>query len=156
MRGSFRAHGEKSRRARTWRILPRFNSAFARSAEPSGNSDNAAVIVMNSLRSSIRGIRISSLIVSTLMIFSVIFDRANRGLLTEAGCDRGGGCIARDGNGEDERVSACSHPAAEGCEMARKKDGFGVVLGGNQVLRNRCQLLPRPRVLGSNLSPPNV
>jgi hypothetical protein len=30
-------------------------------------------------------------------------------------------------NGEDERISACSHAAEERCEMAYKKDVFGVV-----------------------------
>jgi len=76
--------GEKSRRARAERMLRRFVSTLSRSGEPSGNVGSSLVICVKRPQSSVRVRRISSVSVSTRIVSSIIFDRANRGLLTEA------------------------------------------------------------------------
>ena len=89
-------------------------------------SGRALVIRTSRSISSIRVRRISSLIDSTRIVASIVFDRANRGLLAEAPCSGGGGCIACDRNEEEE----CLHlrPSAdERCQLAGSKDGIGVV-----------------------------
>jgi hypothetical protein len=65
-------------------MLRRLMRAFAWSSEASGKAGRALVIRAAKSQSSIRVICISSNIVSTRIIFSIKFDRYNRGLLTEA------------------------------------------------------------------------
>lgn len=57
-----------------------------------------------------------------------------------SGCCAGeGGCIACDGNGEDEYVSDCSHAADGRRGMAGKKDGLGSVEMEEAVLTQRLR-----------------
>jgi hypothetical protein len=86
------------------------SGAFCRSTEPSGSSGRALVIRTSRSLSSIHVRRISSIIVSTRIVACIVFDRANRGLLAEAPCDGGGGCIACDRNEEKECFSTCGQP----------------------------------------------
>src|SRR5712672_1441606 len=72
-------------------------------------SGRALVIRTSRSISSIRVRRISSLIDSTRIVASIVFDRANRGLLAEAHGDGGGGCIACNRN-EEEECFLCRTP----------------------------------------------
>jgi hypothetical protein len=65
-------------------MLRRLMCAFTQASEASEKSGRAFVIRAAKSQSSIRVICISSNIVSTRIIFSIKFDRDNRGLLTEA------------------------------------------------------------------------
>ena len=60
-------------------MSPRFKSALARSPEPAGDSGKAIVIHVSKSQSLIRVTRISSVIVSSPIVSSIIFRRANRG-----------------------------------------------------------------------------
>jgi hypothetical protein len=108
-------------------MLRRLICAASRSAEPSGNAVRSFVMRASKAQSSIPVMRISSVIVSTRIVSSIVFrphqSRPSAGGLTDAE----GGCIACDGNGEDERFSACSHAADRRCDMADKKDEVGAV-----------------------------
>jgi hypothetical protein len=122
-------------------MLRRLMCAASRSAEPSGKSSSLFVIHASKSQSSIFDRRISSHIVSTRIETSIVFDRANRGLLAEAPCSGGGGCIACDRNEEEECFPRPPKPplsrgrrrkhlrpsADERCEKAGSKDGIGVV-----------------------------
>src|SRR5258708_4288203 len=123
-------YGLRSCRARTLRMLRRLMSAIWCWSEPSGKSGRAWLIRTSRSISSIRVRRINSLIDSTRIVASIVFVRANRGLLAEAPCSGGGGCIACDRNEEEGCFSAeprtrCGgrqkhlRPSAdERCEMA--------------------------------------
>ena len=125
-------------------------------------SDGALVIRTSRSISSIRVRRISSLIDSTRIVASIVFGRANRGLLAEAPCSGGGGCIACDRNEEEECFSAqprtrCGgrqkhlRPSAdERCEMAESKDGIGVVGWSERVLASYVELCVSPRLNSSS------
>jgi hypothetical protein len=66
------------------RILRRLISAAVRAGDASGNPGRMFVIRARRSQSSIFDMRISSIIVSTLIVSSTFSDRANRGLLVEA------------------------------------------------------------------------
>ena len=92
--------------------------AFGRAFRKSGSS---LVIRVSRAQSSIRVRRISSVIVSTRIVSSIIF-RPRQSRPSGGGqCAGGGGCIACDGNEEEECVSTCSHAADERCEMAERR-----------------------------------
>src|ERR1700686_1294342 len=95
-------------------MLRKLVSALARSGELSGNFGSSVVIRFARLQSSIRVRRKSSLIVSTRIVSSIFF-RPRQSRPSGGGpCAGGGGCIACDGNGEDECFSTCSHKATTG------------------------------------------
>jgi hypothetical protein len=60
------------------------------------------------------------LIDSTRIVASISFGRANRGLLAEALCDGGGGCIACDRNEVEECFSTCGHQPTNGANWPKK------------------------------------
>src|ERR1700688_4738908 len=83
-------------------MLRKLVSALTRSGELSGNFGSSIVIRRARSQSSIRVRRKSSLIVSTRIVSSIIF-RPRQSRPSGGGpCAGGGGCIACDGNGEDE------------------------------------------------------
>ena len=157
-------------------------SAFCLSIEPSGKSGRALVIRTSRSVSSIRVRCISSIIVSTRILASIVFGRANRGLLAEAPCAGGGGRTAC-GRNEVEECFICRTPhsmrgrqkhlrpsADDGAKRPEARTGLvwgkeaaGVVRlspamrrGQAERLRQRNQALPRPRSFGSKGSPPNL
>jgi hypothetical protein len=101
-------------------MLRKLASAFARSTEPSGKDGSSFAIRAASWHSSIRVRRISSVIVSTRMVSSIV-PAAPIAAFWEAPATEGGGCIACDGNEEDERASACAHQAEERCFLAERR-----------------------------------
>src|SRR5258708_29733812 len=105
-------------------MLCRLMSGFCRSIDPSGRSGRALVIRTSRSVSSIRVRRISSIIVSTRIVASIIFGRANRGLLAGGPCSGGGGCIACDRNEEKECVSTCGHQATNGANWPEARTGL--------------------------------
>src|SRR5713101_5575129 len=105
-------------------MLRRLMSAICRLAEPSGMSGRALVIRTSRSVSSIRVRRISSLIDSTRILASIVFGRANRGLLAEAPCSGGGGCIACDRNEEEECFSTCGHQPTNGANWPEARTGL--------------------------------
>jgi hypothetical protein len=78
------------------------------------------VIHASKSQSSIFDRRINSHIVSTRIGTSIVFDRANRGLLAEAPCAGGGGCIACDRNEVEECFSTCGHEPTNGANWPKK------------------------------------
>src|SRR3984885_16197375 len=83
-------------------MLRKLVSALARSGEPSENVGSSFVIRRTRSQSSIRVRRKSSLIVSSRIVSSIVF-RPRQSRPSGGGpCAGGGGCIACDGNGEDE------------------------------------------------------
>jgi hypothetical protein len=82
-------------------------------------------------RASRRG-RISSLIDSTRIVASIVFGRANRGLLAEAPCSGGGGCIACDRNAEEECFSTCGHQPTNGANWPEARTELAWWDGGSE------------------------
>src|ERR1700730_15657513 len=121
-------------------ILRRLMCAASRSAEPSGKSGSRLVIRASRSQSSILDRRISSLIVSTRIVASIVFDRANRGLLAEAPCSGGGGCIACDRNEEEECFSTCGHQPTNGANWPEARTGLVWWDEGSGVLSAYCEL----------------
>src|ERR1700689_3304339 len=102
-------------------MLRRLVSAFTRSGEPSGNFGSSVGIRLTRSESSIRVRRQSSLIVSTCIVSSIFF-RPRQSRPSGGGpCAGGGGCIACDGNEEDEGISTCSHSADERRDKAGRR-----------------------------------
>src|ERR1700676_2131422 len=120
-------------------MLRKLVSAFARSGEWSGNFGSSIVIRLTRSQSSIRVRRQSSLIVSTRIVSSIVF-RPRQSRPSGGGpCAGGGGCIACDGNEEDECVSTCSHAADERCDMAGRRTGLVGWRWRKQGLTERTQ-----------------
>src|SRR6202046_3135309 len=105
-------------------MLRKLVSALARSGELSGYVGSSVVIRLTRSQSSIRVRRISSFIVSTRIVSSIVF-RPRQSRPSGGGpCAGGGGCIACDGNGEDERFSACAHQADDRRDKAGRRTGL--------------------------------
>src|SRR5580693_941186 len=105
-------------------MLRRLVRAFARSGELSGNFGSSFVIRLTRPQSSIRVRRISSLIVSTRIVSSIVF-RPRQSRPSGGGpCAGGGGCIACDGNEEDECFSTCSHGGDDRRDTAGRRTGL--------------------------------
>src|ERR1700685_1405331 len=105
-------------------MLRKLVSPLARSGELSGNFGSSIVIRLTRSQSSIRVRRKSSLIVSTRIVSSIFF-RPRQSRPSGGGpCAGGGGCIACDGNGEDECSSTCSHKGDDRCDTAGRRTGL--------------------------------
>jgi hypothetical protein len=91
------------------------------------------VIFASRPQSSILDRRISSMIVSTLIVSSIVFrPRQSQPSAGRQG-DGGGGCIACDRNEEEECVSTCSHAA----DLPARRRGFASAEAGERCQKDR-------------------
>ncbi|WP_347340268.1 LysR family transcriptional regulator [Bradyrhizobium cytisi] len=109
--------GEKSRRARTAQMLRRLTSRRGALRRSFGEGRQ---------RRADLGRETAKFGPHQAHCFLHRFDRANRGLLTEASAGDGG-CIACDGNEEGECAALAAMQPVNGANWPEEKDGFSVV-----------------------------
>jgi hypothetical protein len=71
------------------------------------------------------------MIVSTRIVASIVFGRANRGLLVEALSAGGGGRIACGRNEEEECFSTCGREPTNGAKQPEARTGLARWDGGS-------------------------
>jgi hypothetical protein len=114
-------------------MLHRLICAASRWGEPSRKVGSAAAIFAARPQSSVRVSRNSSLIVSTLIGFSIVL-RPRQSRPSDRGQgDEGGGCIACDRNEEEECLNTCSHAA----DLPARSRGFASAEAGERRQKGR-------------------